>query len=64
MSQDFDLSKAKAAKLLGVGTTTVERMVKEGLLSYRQYVTGGRVSFSGKEIRDLMEKSIVPKANS
>lgn len=64
MSNEFDLSKSKAAKALGVGTSTVERMVKAGMLSYRQYVSGGRMLFSSEEIRDLMEKSTVPKSTS
>ena len=50
-------SRIEAAALLGVGLTTLDKLRKEGKLSYYQATPGGKVQFVRAHLEAYLERA-------
>ena len=50
-------SRIEAAALLGIGLTTLDKLRKEGKLSYYQATPGGKVQFTRSHLDAYLEQA-------
>ena len=50
-------SRIEAAALLGVGLTTLDKLRREGKLSYYQATPGGKVQFTRVQLDDYLARA-------
>lgn len=55
--ETFLLSRAEAAKVLGISITTLDQLRSEGKLAYIQYKRNGKVWIPNSEINKLIKKA-------